>query len=424
MPRPSQLPDLPLMLAEIPRPVADLLRATGLPVETLPRVTLLATGSGRFVLYDSRNSVSVVQSRGAASQGLIPLDLRALSDEPDWPESTNSPLELASSAAVRTFLERLKLEMEQRGGIWLRISDYPFPFQSAIAIAVDHLSEVPHGFATVAQALPGKVTHFVSSRLRGAALARLIAAAPFDLGWRIVPEDCEISRRRTIAHWRTRLERFRGAGLAPRGLFLSHPELTLPSTRTLTAQGWEYSCQPGPVSSCHVEPGRRSLAIPPWVRLRSVLLPAREAFVEYVGEHYQSGCPLFLTASTDRLQLAQDLVTVANDAARCSLMWHTSFGDFACWRRLRRLMRLQVWRRDAGCEIHANGEFGDSMWGLEIWRGDHLAAIPFHTSELYVPDDGLVYLHAMKRTPGGCALLNPSMRQLLSPNDANQPLAA
>lgn len=408
------------MLAGVPRPVRELLRAAGLPVEFLPQVTLLASGSGRFLLFDSRSPASVAQSRNAASQGLIPLDLRALSEQPDWPESNEASFDATASAAAGAFLERLKLEIEQRGGIWVRISDYPFPYQSAIGISVEHRADVTDDFPDIARALPQKVTHFVASQLNDAALTPF-TEVPVELGWRIVPEDCELSRHRTAARWGARLERFRGAGLDPRGLFLAHPEIPLPSIRSLSALGWSYDCRIGSASFCRIEPGKRSRSIPAWVRFRSVPLPPREAFVEYLGEHDRSGCPLFLTASTDQPDLARDLRTLISDAARCSLMWHTSLGEFERWQRQRRQLRLQVWRCEGGCEIHASGEFCEALWGLEIWRGNHLAAIPFGTRELYVPDDGLVYLHAMKKTPGGCVLSNPCISYLPAPD---QPLAA
>ena len=78
MPEPVKLPDLPLMLAGVPRPVKELLREAGIPAEALPDVPLLASGTGRFVLFDPKNSRSAARARRAASHGLKPIDLRAL----------------------------------------------------------------------------------------------------------------------------------------------------------------------------------------------------------------------------------------------------------------------------------------------------------------------------------------------------------
>src|SRR5258708_2809982 len=70
-----QLPELPLMLAGVPRAVEALLHEAGVPAEALPKVPLLAAGVGRFVLYDSKNTRSAARARRAASCGLKPIDL-------------------------------------------------------------------------------------------------------------------------------------------------------------------------------------------------------------------------------------------------------------------------------------------------------------------------------------------------------------
>src|SRR5947199_181939 len=71
----GQLPELPLMLAGVPRAVETLLREAGVPAEALPRVPLLAAGVGRFVLYDSKNARSAARAHKATSCGLKPIDL-------------------------------------------------------------------------------------------------------------------------------------------------------------------------------------------------------------------------------------------------------------------------------------------------------------------------------------------------------------
>jgi hypothetical protein len=418
----SHLPELPLMLASVPRQVVDLLRAAGVPVETLPRVTLLASGSGRFVLFDSLSSASVSAARGAARQGLSPINLRELSDPSDWPELAAVPAGSGPSDAPRQFLERLKIELERLGGVWIRLADYPFPYQSAMSLAIEHVSDDLSDFATIAEGLSGKATHFVSSRLRGAALLPLIQNPPVDLGWQTLREDCESSRRGTLSHWRTRLERFRAAQLDPRGLLITQSDLALPANRALLTLGFRYACHPGPGTACQLEQPGRSAATPTWMRFGTAPLPAREAFVDWIGEHYQSGYPLFLTAATDRLQLLQKLLTLVGNASRCSLMWQTSLGEFTRWWQLRRQMRIQVWRRDAGYEIHADGDFGNMLWSVEIWRGNHVAAVPLPTPELHVPDNGLVYLRALKKTLAGCTAPNDTVLELLSP-EANPHLA-
>jgi hypothetical protein len=324
-----------------------------------------------------------------------------------------------SNDTARAFLERLKTGVETRGGVWVRLADYPFPFQSAICLGVEHLSEELADFAEIAATLPGMATHFVSSRLRPDRLAFLAQAGQTDLGWEILPEDFERSPRRTLSHWKTRMDRFAVQNLRPSGLALSQDaSATLPINRLLHLGLW-YSCVKCPGSACAAESCSQP-AESPWIRFSTLALPPRELFVEWVGEHYQSGCPLFLSATTDRLDLVQELLGLAGDAGRCSLMWRTSFGKFSQWWDVRRKLRLQVSRTDTGLEIHATGDFGRFTCGVEIWRGNHLATLPLRNSSLFVPDDGLLFLQSAKRNPAGCTAPGDSVRNLVSPREETQ----
>lgn len=422
MAEPAQLPDLPLMLANIPRPAIALLREAGIPVEPLPAIPLLATGTGRFVLFDSHSAKSAACARRAASQGLKPIDVReflpvaketpsaACDDESGWPFA-------AEPAAAQTFLERLKTAVEARGGVWVRLADYPFPYQSAICLGVEHLSDELADFAEIAKTLPGKATHFVSSRLRPDRLAFLSQAGAADLGWQIQPDDFERSARGTLSHWKTRVARFAVASLFPAGLALHGAAAELPATNRLLSLGFRYSCLASPGIACRADAASRGAGDSPWIRFNTLALPPRERFLEWVGEHYQSGCPLFLSATTERLDLVQELLGLSGDAGRCSLMWHTSFGEFSRWWAVRRQLRLQVWRHETEYEIHATGEFGRFPWAVEIWRGNHVATLPLRHTELVVPTEGLVYLQSLKRNPAGCTTPGDGVRNLVAPRE-------
>lgn len=422
MTEPTQLPDLPLMLAGVPRPVAELLREAGIPAETLPDIPLFAAGAGRFVLFDAHNSRSAALARRAASQGLKLIDLREFLPTADG----RAPLSFdedagwrlaAESASAKAFLERLKAAVEARGGVWVRLSDYPFPYQSALCLGVEHVSEELADFAEIAAILPGKATHFISSRLRPDRLAFLSQAGPADLGWQIQPADFAKSPRSTLSHWATRMERFAAANLYPAGLAQTNGPGLLPPTSRLLSLGFRYSCRNAPGIACRAESCSRATVESPWIRFSTLAMPPRERILEWVGEHYQSGCPLFLSTTSERLDLVQELLRLAGDAGRCSLLWQTSFGEFSRWWSLRRQLRLQVWRKATGYEIHATGEFGRYPWAIEVWRGNHLATLPMRHPELVVPDEGLVYLQSSKRNPAGCITPGEGVRNLVAPQE-------
>lgn len=415
----TQLPELPLMLAGIAAPVANLLREAGLPVEPLPRVALLASGTGRFVLFDSRNNGSVRQARRAQSQGLKPIDIApwtpAINDSADSFDPASPEAGWPEPVSARSFLDQLKSELESRGGIWVRVADFPFPYQSALGVGIEQQGEELTGFAEIAAALPVAATHFVSSRLREDCFEHLATAGSVDLGWEIRPEDCEVTARKTLSHWQTRQQRFTSAKLSPAGLSFASAGAPIPTAKSLSSLGFRYSCQPHSGLACHSRPVDRRLSDEAWVQFGTLPLPAHEDLVYWVGEHYQAGCPLFITEPATRPDLLQELLCLAGDAARCSLMWRTTFGEFSHWWRMRRAFKLQVWRTSDGYSIHGEGDFRPFRWAVEIWRGQHLAVLPLRHPDLQVRDDGIVYLRAVKRHPAGCLTPHDSLLELVLP---------
>jgi len=166
--------------------------------------------------------------------------------------------------------------------------------------------------------------------------------------------------------------------------------------------------------ACRAETQSRGAPDAAWIRFSTLNLPPADRFLEWVGEHYQSGCPLFLSTTTARIKLVKELLRLSGDAGRCSLMWQTSFGEFARWWACRRKLKLQVWRTKAGHEIHATGDFTAFPWAVEIWRGNHRATLPLRQAEVAVPDEGLVYLQSPKRNPAGCTTPGDNVRNLVA----------
>lgn len=129
----------------------------------------------------------------------------------------------------------------------------------------------------------------------------------------------------------------------------------------------------------------------------TVPAPSADDASRWLRPWYQAGATLFVVTPADRLPALTKLLAAARHLARCPLMWRPSFAEFTRWSRLRRRLKLQVWRRNGGCEVHGEGEFSASGWSIEIWRGDHRASLPMNRPELHVPDDGLVYQQAPRR---------------------------
>ena len=459
----AHLPQLPLMLAGIARPAVELIRRAGIPTATLPHVALSAGGAGRFVLYDSRSSTSSTQARRAKNQGLELIDLAAISDclgpQGDPRSPSDRATQFMAAATAGQFLDKLKQEIEGRGGLWLRLADYPFPYQSAICVLVEHLSQELTDLPEIVAGFPGKVTHFVSSRLRADQLALVAAARLGEVGWVADIDSLESSARKTQSHWATRLDRFRAAGLNVNGLISAEAHPAIPSPRSLMQLGLRYMCHPQSTASCHAE---RPFRCPPesaWIHfgiarpntmateagpadcempkavvmdecVRTFLLrreqelghrldaahvlgpendhphfatniEPQEWMVEWVRGHYQAGNPLFIHETTSQIELVHELLCLTTNAARCSLMWQTTFSEFARWWTARRQLNLQVWKRDEGYEIHASGNFDAFPWSVEIWRGQHVATLPIKQPTLNIRDDGIVFLKALNKGSAG-----------------------
>ena len=101
----------------------------------------------------------------------------------------------------------------------------------------------------------------------------------------------------------TRQQRFAAANLQPAGLALSDEMRSIPGKGGLLRLGLRYSCLKSPGSACRAETWSRRADEAPWISFSTLSLPPRDRFQERVGEHYQSGCPLFLRATTERIDL-------------------------------------------------------------------------------------------------------------------------
>jgi hypothetical protein len=447
----AKLPVLPLMHVGLPRVVADTLREVGVPTAPLPRVPLIANGCGQFVLFDSRNASSVSRVQKSTELGLQPIDLAAVL-------TCLTDAEHASPVGPHTVLmkcvECIKQQIELRGGVWLRIADFPFPYHSALSVAigypagVESADEVTH----LPQRILPRLSHFVSSRSRADQLTHWQSLPGADVGWLVEPEDVESSRRKTLTHWTTRIERFREAGVAVRGLIESTAGLRLPAVRDLAGLGLVYSGQPDCVPLCQSSAISRE-ADGDWVRLATmsardavaaalrdfavesprrstggadvrldvahVLAPeASELFSslsdpacietlhEWVRGHYRAGVPLFLVALAGGPSLGTVLHRLQSATTRCPLMWQPTLGEFVRWRRLRKRLKLQVWRRSGSIDIQSETDLVDSVpWAIEIWKGNHVASLPLRQPEIQVGEDGLVFSRAETKSCTGISLV-------------------
>jgi hypothetical protein len=140
--------ELPLLLAGIPEPVEEMLRRTGVPIARRPA----GTGgqpvvAGRIVLFDSRVSPVRLDAKSAKTCGLTTIDVSRLGlREGDSFVGKGHAAGRVQPGDGRAdelaFLIRLKGEIEGAGGIWLRVAEFPFPFQHVLCDPDGHQRNV------------------------------------------------------------------------------------------------------------------------------------------------------------------------------------------------------------------------------------------------------------------------------------------
>jgi hypothetical protein len=128
----SLMLDLPLMLTGVPAAVQSWLRLAGVPFAPF---RLGSPGGGRVVLYDSRIVASRCDAEAARTMGLKTIDILPFLNGGSRPRFALPGLlrgRPADDSARSRFFLQLKNAIERAGGVWARLADYPFPWQSAV----------------------------------------------------------------------------------------------------------------------------------------------------------------------------------------------------------------------------------------------------------------------------------------------------
>jgi len=173
----KSLPLLPLVLDDVPRGLRQALIQEGIPF----RDRRPGPPEGRFVLHDSRT-----ETRWALSSGQTAIDVDRLRE--GWDED---PLEMLFDCSSSRFrweidglsvteeiarvdkrdvrrkvLHRLRMRIEASGGIWLRVSPYPFPNRSAFNFRIDYDGYDPADFRATLRAIADheNATSHIASR--------------------------------------------------------------------------------------------------------------------------------------------------------------------------------------------------------------------------------------------------------------------
>jgi hypothetical protein len=233
---PSELPLLPLVMADGPPLLRRMLRQEGVPTVE----HRVAPIDGRFVLFDSR-----LRPCPSLADKQTPIDVdeirRRLGFDP-WADhdagktcrsfwqvgSYEASEETAATdygAHRRIAMRQLRQLLEQSGGLWARIAPFPAGYRSAFCFRFDHDDYVADDFNAVLAAIAGHeyaTTHFVCGSTHGEHLGALGRLDGLDVGshgfyHHTYRSDAE--NRRNIARGIAALG---DAGLEPSGFAAPH----------------------------------------------------------------------------------------------------------------------------------------------------------------------------------------------------------
>ncbi len=431
-----ELPLLPLSLARVPEGLRQVLDQEGVPIQPW-QPAAMAT---RFVLYDGQcapppelapgqEAIDVDRFRlGAAGDPFAPLvDTKASLHRwrlGDW--DVMEEIGQVNRRSVRKRLVwQLRKEIEFRGGTWLTLGGFPFPYRSAFNFRFDHDEFHAADFERTLNAISGweaATSHYVCASTHekhSAALERLRGLHVGSHGyWHHTYLD-QADNERNI---RRGIEVLQQAGLQPVGFVAPHGRSNAGLRAALNHLSIDHSSEFG---LAHDElpffpPGSRVLQIPIHPLCLGVVIEAASAaaghrppvdedgrcklfrraakatlehFEAVARRKYESGEPVFLYGHPDgRVGRYPELLQeTLNVIAGFGSIWKTTLAEFAAWWRQRQAIRLQLQRSGDNLVVSGQLPAASNRVSLHLWRGDLVATLPWDGAELKLQTSSLAY---------------------------------
>jgi hypothetical protein len=405
---------LPLILADVPRGLKLALRQEGVPFRQARR----GLPEGRFVLFDGRNKSRPAVAAGQTAVDIDPLrtgfdrdPFEALVDETSqrlaWrigPFLASEEIAAVDKRSVRRrILGTLRSRLEEIGGIWLRVSPYPFPYQSAFNFRIDYDEYDRESFSATQAAISGHehaTSHFVCGASYRSAGESLIRIRDLDVGshgyrhhtYRTVEENLDNVRRG--------IEVLCRAGIEPSGFAAPHGRFNAALVEALETLNVGHSSEFGLVwDELPLDIGRGDLLQIPVhpVSLGIVIDAARDIagddreeaearaaqaaldhFRDFALSQHHRGEPVFLYGHpTRRLgRYPHVLTNVFETVDHLRSMWKTTRSEFASWWRIRCAVRLTVTRQGNRFTVAAQQRVPGYRIGIEYFRGEHVSLLP------------------------------------------------
>jgi hypothetical protein len=406
---------LPLVLWNTPPALELVLAQEGIAFQNVRDPHPFSFGVGRFVLYDSRAAGGVALGALLSSQH-VPIDIDTIrrteavdpfealldtrADSMHWQLGdltiTERVARVARARLRRRVIDSLRAIVLRHGGIWARLSPYPFPHRSAFNLRADLDEPVPDDYFRFARArrpISECTTHFVSTHAYGQlgeVLHDLLGLDTQSHGHYHVVYASERENARNLERAHTMLEQ---AGFAPVGFAGPCGRWNAGLNAALEALGYLYSSE--------FQVGYDDWPFFPWLgnRFSRVLQvpvhpicdglfldagarsgkPIAEHLVTAVRARIAAGEPAFVYGHPERRlgRFPEVVSALAAEVAGRSFVWKTTLTEFADWWLWRNRQRWSVVTRGEGkFELFFDEWDPRYRLGVEIVRGSHSAIVP------------------------------------------------
>ena len=389
---------------------------------------------GRFVLFDSRNGpcrrtapgqISIDADRLRRGFDLDPFlqwtDYQTLRFQ--WHLNGLSPSEeicrVDKRDIRRKIMARLRRLVERRGGVWLTVSPYPFPYRSAFNLRIDYDQYDAEDFARLQTSLSGHqdaVSHFVNGAAyesHNEALSQLFGLDVGSHGYRHHTYQTVDENLRNIERGIRVLEeaRLQAIGFtAPHGRF--NRSLLAALERLEIGYSSEFAAAYDELP--FLPAGSNVLQIPIHPICLGIFLEAAqpgeekaalEAAIEHfrllIRERHETREPVFLyghpTKRLGRYPELLDAIFSAVDAR--SDLWRVTMTQWAAWWHARSRTRLTVAREGDYVVVDAGSLSSRFRLGIEYYQGDRVARLPLDKTTLRISPESIPYeSHAAQTT--------------------------
>lgn len=408
----ERLPLLPLLLAEVPNGFSTLLTEEGIPWRMHHREVALA----RFVLYDRKYS-----REPTVLPGQTPIDISSLRTEfsrdpyqqlhqvHSAPHQFRvSQLRLTEEVASvnrrslrKQLLAHLRLLLEQAGGVWMRFSDYPFPYRSAFCLRLDHDEYQAEDLRRLLKAIQGHeacVSHYLCGSAYEDYPDELAKFRNYHVGSHGYWHHTYRSYQENLTNLRRGIEVLTKAGLHPLGFVAPHGKFSAELLEALETCGVSHSSEfalayddtpffplNSPVLQMPVHPvcfGLFQQALKVTTKENSRHNLAVDLAIGYyqtlIRDKYRRGEPIFLYGHPDhRLGRYPQLVAAMFEAIQSfAALWKVNLAEFERWWRFRQQCTFQVHKHGQQWVVITDKPHEGFELGIEFWRGHRMALLP------------------------------------------------